>query len=65
VRDLRDAGVKVDFEIYSGCYHAFDRMNPYAEVSRKAIAFLMNSFKYAVGHYYAKQCSHTQEFYLS
>lgn len=53
VRNLRDAGVKVDFEIYAGCYHAFDRMNPYAEVSRKAIAFLMKSFKYAVEHYYA------------
>ena len=53
VRNLRDAGVKVDFEIYACCYHAFDRMNPYAEVSRKAIAFLMKSFKYAVEHYYA------------
>jgi len=30
------------------------KMNPYAEVSRKAIAFLMNSFKYAVGHYFAE-----------
>lgn len=55
VRNLRAAGVPVDFELYAGCYHAFDRMNPYAEVSRKAISFLMKSFKYAVEHYFAEQ----------
>ena len=55
VRNLRDAGVPVDFELYEGCYHAFDRMNPYAEVSKKAISFLMKSFKYAIEHYFAEQ----------
>ena len=27
---LRSAGVSVMFEIYEGCYHGFDRINPYA-----------------------------------
>lgn len=53
--NLRVAGVPVDFELYVGCYHAFDRMNPYADVSLKAISFLMKSFKYAVEHYFAEQ----------
>jgi acetyl esterase/lipase len=55
VQNLRDAGVLVDFELFKGCYHAFDKMNPYADVSRRALSFLMKSFKYAIGHYFAEQ----------
>ena len=55
VRNLREAGIPVDFEQYAGCYHAFDRMNPYADVSRNALSFLMKSYKYAVAHYFAEQ----------
>jgi acetyl esterase/lipase len=55
VSNLRDAGVHVDFELYPGCYHAFDKMNPYADVSRSALSFLMKSFTYAVEHYFAQQ----------
>lgn len=55
MKNLRTAGIPVSFEVYEGCYHAFDRMNPYADVSRKAISFLMGSFKYAVEHYFAEQ----------
>lgn len=45
VKKLREAGVPVAFKIYEGCYHAFDRMNPHADVSLKAISFLMKEFK--------------------
>jgi acetyl esterase/lipase len=55
VQNLRDAGVLVDFELFKGCYHAFDKMNPYADVSRRAVSFLMKSFKFAVEHYFAEQ----------
>ncbi|KNY25830.1 alpha/beta hydrolase [Pseudobacteroides cellulosolvens] len=55
VENLKKAGVPVAFEIYKGCYHAFDQMCPKAEVSRKATAFLVNSFKFAVEHYFAEQ----------
>ena len=57
VRNLRKAGVPVDFQQYAGCYHAFDRMNPFADVSRKAISFLLKSYKYAIKHYFAEQSS--------
>ena len=55
VESLRKAGVPVDFEVYQGCYHAFEQMCPAAEVSKKAIAFYMNAFKYAVDYYFAEQ----------
>lgn len=55
VESLRKAGVTVDFEIYKGCYHAFDMICPKAEISKEAISFLLNSFEYAVNHYFAEQ----------
>jgi acetyl esterase/lipase len=55
VENLRKAGVPVDFELYKGCYHAFDIMCPKSEVGKRAISFFMDSFKYAVEHYYAEQ----------
>jgi acetyl esterase/lipase len=53
VENLRKAGVKVDFEIFKGCYHAFESLSPKAEISKKAISFFMKSFKYAVDNYFA------------
>lgn len=55
VSNLREAEVPVVFELFEGCYHAFDRMNPYAEVSKKARSLLMASFHYAVQNYFAEQ----------
>jgi acetyl esterase/lipase len=55
VDNLKKAEVPVDFEIYKGCYHGFDQMCPKAEVSKKALDYIVNSFKYAVDHYYAEQ----------
>jgi acetyl esterase/lipase len=55
VENLKKAGVEVQFEMYKGCFHGFDQMCPKAEVSKKAINFLTNSFVYAVEHYYAEQ----------
>jgi len=55
VRNLKKAGVPVEFEIYKGCYHGFDQVCPKAEVSKKALDFIVNSFKHAVDNYYAKQ----------
>lgn len=55
VENLRNAGVPVDFQVFEGCYHAFDQTVPNAEVSRKAIAFLISSYIFAVNTYFAKQ----------
>ncbi|MCM3781356.1 alpha/beta hydrolase [Neobacillus mesonae] len=55
VEQLRKAGVPVHFELYTGCYHGFDTINPSAEVSKRATAFFIDTFKYAADHYYAEQ----------
>lgn len=55
VDNLRKAGVPVEFEMYKGCYHAFEQMCPKAEVSKRAITFIINSFRYATEHYFAEQ----------
>jgi acetyl esterase/lipase len=55
--NLRNAGVKVEFEIFEGCFHAFDTICPKAAVSKRAISFLMSSFKYAADNYFTEQKS--------
>ncbi len=55
VENLRSAGILVDFEIYKGCYHAFEQMCPKARISKKAVAFLADSFTYATENYFAEQ----------
>ena len=55
IADLKAAGVPVHFAVYPGCYHAFDLVAPGAEVSKQAVAALMESFSYAVKHYFSPQ----------
>lgn len=55
VENLKKAGIPVDFEIYKGCFHAFEQICPKAEVSKKAISFIISSFEHAVNNYYAEQ----------
>jgi acetyl esterase/lipase len=54
VENLRNAGVPVDFRIFKGCYHGFDQVCPKAEISKKAISFVIDSFKNAVENYSSK-----------
>lgn len=53
VSNLKKAGIPVKCEVYQGCYHAFDVINPKAEVSKKATEFFLSNFKYACEHYFA------------
>lgn len=55
VENLRQAGVPVNFQVYKGCYHAFEQVCPKAEISQRAFTFIKNSFKYATENYFAKQ----------
>jgi len=55
VDNLRKAGIPVSFQIYEGSYHAFDQICPKANVSQKAMAFLLDAYQYAVDHYFAEQ----------
>lgn len=55
VENLKAAGIPVDFEMYKGAYQGFDIISPKAEISKAARDFLMESFKYAKEHYFARQ----------
>ncbi|MEA5017201.1 MAG: alpha/beta hydrolase [Erysipelotrichaceae bacterium] len=55
VDKLKMYKIPVFFNIYKGCYHAFDIVNSQADVSKEAHSFFINAFKYAVENYYAKQ----------
>ncbi len=55
VENLKRAGVPVDFQLYKGCYHGFDISCPNADISKRATKFFIESFKYAVNNYFAKQ----------
>jgi len=52
---LRQAGVPVGFAEFEGCYHAFDQMCPEADVSRRAVAMLMDAFQHAIANHFAAQ----------
>ncbi|WP_405137934.1 alpha/beta hydrolase [Nocardia sp. NBC_01388] len=55
VQRLRSAGVPVEFEIYPGCWHGFDRIVPTADVSRRALRSREHWFRDAVRTYFAPQ----------
>lgn len=55
VSRLRDAGVKVWFKEYRGCYHGFDIVCGKSRPAKHARAFLKHAFKYAQNHFYREQ----------
>lgn len=55
VEKLKKAGVPVEFELFKGCYHAFEQMCPQAKISRRAIRFLINGYIHAADNYFAEQ----------
>jgi acetyl esterase/lipase len=57
VEELRKAGVPVDFEVFHGCFHAFEQLCPKAQVSKKAVEFFLQSYRHAAANYFADQKS--------
>lgn len=55
IENLRNAGVNADIDIYDGLYHAFDMMEPEAEVSKEAAQRFEQHFEWAMEHYFKKQ----------
>ena len=48
VTKLAQAGVDVDFHLYAGAYHAFETLNPQAEIANKAIQEYIDAVKYGL-----------------
>lgn len=55
IENLQAAGVDTYFNIYDRCYHGFDQSCPDAKVSKEATKFLLDTYSYAVEHYFAEQ----------
>lgn len=52
---LKKAGVSVHFKVFDGGFHGFEFFCPEAEISKTAISFFIDAYKYAIEHYFAKQ----------
>jgi acetyl esterase/lipase len=55
VENLRAAGVPVEFEVFPGAWHGFDRIAPTTRISHRAIQFRVRWFRHAVATYRAAQ----------
>jgi acetyl esterase/lipase len=55
INKLRENDIPVYFEVYEGCFHAFDLVGSNTSIGKKAVAFLMETFNYAIKHYFANQ----------
>lgn len=55
IDNLNAAQIETHFKIFDGCFHAFDQVCYPTKVAKQARAFLMESFAYAVEHYFANQ----------
>jgi len=55
MENLKKSGVPVHFKIFDNCFHAFDQMCWNTDIAKKATAFLIECFTYAVENYFAAQ----------
>jgi acetyl esterase/lipase len=55
IENLKRSGVPVQFKVYNGCFHAFDRMCANTDIAKDAVSFLMENFMYAVNNYFSAQ----------
>jgi acetyl esterase/lipase len=55
VANLVQAKVPTYFRVYDGCFHAFDAICSRSQVAKDATAFMMETYQYAVTHYFAVQ----------
>lgn len=51
IKNLRDAGIEAEVDIYHTDVHAFDMLKPEDELSRQAIETFERKFSYALEHY--------------
>jgi len=55
IDNLKKNGIPVQFKVFDGCFHAFDRMCAKTEIAKQAVVFLMENFAHAVENYFAPQ----------
>ena len=55
VRQLKEAGIEADCDVYQGWFHAYDVFFPAKKEVRECIKRFENHFRYALEHYFAEQ----------
>ncbi len=51
---LQENNIPVHYEVFEGCFHAFDLFGMGTHIAKQAVTFLMDSYKYALEHYVTK-----------
>ncbi len=54
VEKMKTAGIRCEFKVYDGAYHAFEIAAPTADKSKDAVDFIMKEFSYAVDNILSK-----------
>lgn len=57
IRNLREAGIRAEMDVYKSNMHAFDMLKPELPVSQEAIRRFRKAFAYAKEHYFAENDS--------
>ena len=57
VRNLQEAGIRAEVDVYHNWWHAYDVLVPMAEESRTAVARFEEKVAYAIAHDFAPQHS--------
>lgn len=55
IKQLQEAGIEAQVDVYEGCFHGFDIIGRKAAVSQRALDNMMRAFKEATDAYFAKQ----------
>ncbi len=61
IRQLKDAGIPAEADVYPDWFHAYDIFFPTKSVVRQAVKRFEEHFQYAVEHYFAPQPEEKQE----
>ncbi|MCR5088051.1 MAG: alpha/beta hydrolase [Oscillospiraceae bacterium] len=55
IRNLKDAGIEAEVDVYHNWFHAYDIFFPAKPIVREAVERFEKHFEYAAAHYYAPQ----------
>lgn len=55
MENLKKAGIEATYDVYPGCYHGFDIINPKSKVAKESHRKMIEHIQYAATHYFKKQ----------
>lgn len=55
VNKLKNEKIPVSIKVFDGCYHSFEKVAKKTKISKEALSFIKQNFKYAQEKFYKKQ----------